>query len=397
MSRLRNSKTLLILFLALILSAGACTPPPAEPVPPTPEATPTVQEVETGIPWELVWQDEFDGESLNPDNWIMETGAGGWGNHEWQYYTDRPENVRLEDGLLIIEARKEDYRGSDYTSARINTQYLQTWKYGRFEARMKLPTGQGIWAAFWMLGEDLWTAVWPNNGEIDILENIGNPFTIYGSLHGPGYSGGNNVGGAAVSDSALNENFRTYAVEWAPGEIRWFLDDRNYNTITENQVPGRWVFDHPFFLILNVAVGGDWPGSPDETTVFPQRLLVDYVRVYRDPTLSVSDLQGQMLHVSDITMDLQAAGEKWEGTAYVTVVDQDGNPVEGVTVTAGWLGVVTGATKNSVSSEDGIAGPFVGTKTSFSDEISFCISTLDKSPYSYEKSANAQTCAFASP
>ncbi|MFN3334066.1 MAG: family 16 glycosylhydrolase, partial [Caldilinea sp.] len=217
--------------------------------------------------WELVWSDEFDSPELSSDNWLAESGAGGWGNNELQFYTDRPENLRIEDGVLVIEAREEDYRGSRYTSARIKTQYRHTFQFGRIEARMKLPTGKGIWPAFWMLGEDMPTVGWPRAGEIDIMENIGDPHTIHGTVHGPGYSGGSGVGRAYTArDKALDQDFHTYAVEWAPGEIRWYLDDVLFNTITEADVPGAWVYDHPFFIILNLAVGGNWPGYPDTTT-----------------------------------------------------------------------------------------------------------------------------------
>ncbi|WP_416181195.1 family 16 glycosylhydrolase [Chloroflexus sp.] len=233
-------------------------------------------------PWTLVWSDEFESATLNPQNWLFDKGAGGWGNNELQYYSNRPENVRIEDGVLIIEARNEEYMAWEYTSARIKTHYLQSWTYGRIEARMKLPVGgKGIWPAFWMLGDNITTARWPNCGEIDIMENIGNPTVVYGSVHGPGYSGGNAITKSFVSAVDLSADFHIYAVEWEADEIRWYVDDQLYHTLRREQVPGEWVFDHPFFLILNLAVGGNWPGSPDETTVFPQQLLVDYVRVYQ--------------------------------------------------------------------------------------------------------------------
>ncbi|MGQ9483155.1 glycoside hydrolase family 16 protein [Chloroflexus sp.] len=233
-------------------------------------------------PWTLVWSDEFESETLHPQNWLFDKGAGGWGNNELQYYSNRPENIRIEDGVLIIEARNEEYTAWEYTSARIKTHYLQSWTYGRIEARMKLPVGgKGIWPAFWMLGDNIATVRWPNCGEIDIMENIGNPTVVYGSVHGPGYSGGNAITKSFVSAVDLSADFHIYAVEWEADEIRWYVDDQLYHTLRREQVPGEWVFDHPFFLILNLAVGGNWPGYPDETTVFPQQLLVDYVRVYQ--------------------------------------------------------------------------------------------------------------------
>jgi beta-glucanase (GH16 family) len=256
----------------LLMGCSSSTPAVSVPAEPTPTAS----------PWILVWSDEFDGETLNSRNWLFDKGAGGWGNNEWQYYTDRPENVRIENGVLIIEARNEEYLAWKYTSARIKTHYLQSWTYGRIEARIKLPVGgKGVWPAFWMLGENVATARWPRCGEIDIMENIGNPTTVYGTVHGPGYAGNKAISKAFVSPVDLSADFHIYAVEWEADEIRWYVDDQLYHTVRRDQVPGEWVFDHPFFIILNLAVGGNWPGYPDETTIFPQQLQVDYVRVYQ--------------------------------------------------------------------------------------------------------------------
>ncbi|WP_442886266.1 glycoside hydrolase family 16 protein [Chloroflexus sp.] len=260
-------------WLALLALTG-CTTTPAASIAPEPQPTPS--------PWTLVWSDEFDGETLNPRNWLFDKGAGGWGNNEWQFYTDRPENIRIENGVLIIEARKEEYLAWEYTSARIKTHYLHSWAYGRIEARIKLPPGgKGIWPAFWMLGENIATARWPACGEIDIMENIGNPTVVYGTVHGPGYSGGNAISQSFTSPVSLADNFHLYAVEWEADEIRWYVDDQLYHTVRRDQTPGEWVFDHPFFILINLAVGGNWPGYPDETTVFPQQLQIDYVRVYQ--------------------------------------------------------------------------------------------------------------------
>ncbi len=198
-------------------------------------------------------------------------GVGGWGNREWQWYTDRPENARLEDGFLIIEARQEAFVRGNYTSARLKTEGRHAWTYGRFEARIQIPRGQGIWSAFWLLGAE--GGRWPDNGEIDIMENIGRElYTVYGAVHGPGYSGGQAVDSPYTRASApFADDFHTFAVEWEPDEIRWHVDDHLNLTVTPADVPGKWVFDRPFFIILNVAVGGDWPGYPDETTIFPRR------------------------------------------------------------------------------------------------------------------------------
>jgi len=388
--RLQLKDTVLPMLIVLSVLLTSCQPFATTDTLPAPKPAPTLPG------WELVWSDEFDSPILDPDNWLVETGAGGWGNNESQFYTDRPENLRIEDGLLVIEARQEDYRGSRYTSARIKTQYKRVFQYGRIEARMKLPTGKGIWPAFWMLGEDLPTAGWPRAGEIDIMENIGQPHTIHGTVHGPGYSGGNSVGAPyTVSGNPLHEDFHTYAIEWAPGEIRWFLDDVLFNIVREADLPGPWVFDHPFFLLLNLAVGGNWPGYPDETTRFPQQLLVDYVRVYRNPALELDNQP--VLHISDLRLMMTQESDTWQAEAWVTVVDQDGHPVEGAVVTAGWLGVVTGATAEATTGADGVAGPFRARKVSAAQEVSFCVSAIHKAGATYDKSQNSATCAFQSP
>lgn len=381
------------LLLLSLMMLNACSSPLPQ------ESLPTLSNPELELPgWELVWQDEFNEDVIKADNWVFDIGAGGWGNNEWQHYTDRPDNVRIEDGVLIIEAREEKYMGSNYTSARMKTQYLQTWTYGRMEARMKLPTGQGVWSAFWMLGDDFTKVGWPQCGEIDIMENIGNPNTVYGTLHGPGYSGGSGVGASHTAAGVdLSEDFHIYAIEWEPEEIRWYVDDTLFQTRSDTDVPGEWVYNHPFFILLNLAIGGQWPGYPDDTTIFPQQLLVDYVRVYRYPALNLENIQAGEIHVAEITMDTQEVDGVWQATTNVTVVDQNGAPVKDTIVTAGWLGVVTGGTKDAKTDEDGIAGPFQATKTSQAKEISFCISDLSKSRYTYDKSANAQTCVFVEP
>ncbi|QJE03511.1 glycoside hydrolase family 16 protein [Massilia forsythiae] len=233
--------------------------------------------------WILDWHDEFDGRELDRTKWVAETGDPRNGNDERQFYTARPQNLRVEDGKLVIEARRERYEGKDYTSARIKTQGLQERTYGRYEARIRIPRGQGIWPAFWMLGADIGTAGWPRCGEIDIMENIGKePGLVHGTLHGPGYSGEKGVGKpSALDKGAYADDFHLYAVEWEPGEIRWFRDGILYHTARPDTVGGDWVFAHQFFVILNLAVGGYWPGYPDGTTPLPQHMLVDYVRVYR--------------------------------------------------------------------------------------------------------------------
>lgn len=242
--------------------------------------------------WKLTWSDEFNGPNgSSPDaaKWSFETGGGGYGNNEQETYTTRPVNAEQEHGKLVITARKEDFTGKDgiakhYTSARIRTLGHFSQKYGRFEARIKLPTGKGIWPAFWMLGDDVEKDGWPKCGEIDILETIGATDTMYSTLHGPGYSGAHGISAKFTlpAGEKVDSAFHTYAVEWAPNDIKFFFDKHLVAHRTPSDLPAgtKWVYDHPFFIILNLAVGGYWPGNPDATTVFPQKMLVDYVRVY---------------------------------------------------------------------------------------------------------------------
>lgn len=281
-----HNKLHFILCISLILGACAVTTPESAQTPvPSPLPTSTAEWDRAG--WIIAWHDEFDGSELDLRNWTFDIGGGGWGNQEWEAYTNRPENVRVEDGMLVIEAREEPdlIAGHNYSSARIKTQGLHAWQYGRIEARIKLPYGQGIWPAFWMLGDDLSKKGWPAAGEIDILEFIGKePDHIYATVHAPGYAGGDGVGSSfVVSPDSLKDDFHAYAIEWEEHEIRWYFDDQQYFKLTPDDVPDEWIFDHPFFIILNLAVGGRWPGYPNKTTVFPQFLYVDYVRVYQKP------------------------------------------------------------------------------------------------------------------
>ncbi len=238
--------------------------------------------------WKLVWSDEFkqpDGSAPDPAKWGYDTGGTGWGNNELEYYTSRTNNARIEGGKLIIEARKENFGGKNITSARLLTKDKLSWTYGRVEARIQIPRGQGIWPAFWMLGTNIDSVSWPKCGEIDIMENIGRePCKVHGTVHGPGYSGDDGIGGpVALPDGvAVADDFHVFAVECEPDRIAWFMDGRQYFSITPARLPknARWVFNQPKFLLLNLAIGGGWPGYPDNTTTFPQRMVVDYVRVY---------------------------------------------------------------------------------------------------------------------
>ncbi len=266
------------------LALAACGGETAVLAPATP--IPTVTPIGYRAGWQLRWHDEFDGPEIDPANWGRETGGNGWGNAELQFYTNKPDNAFVEDGHLVIQALQQNHQGRQFTSARMITQEKFEQAYGRFEARLQIPHGQGIWPAFWALGGDIDEVGWPQCGEIDIMENIGRePAIIHGTVHGPGYSGANGVGAAySLPDGrSFTDDFHIYAIEWESTAIRWYVDDILTNTITTDDVPGKWVYDHPVFILLNVAVGGYWPGSPDDTTVFPQRMLVDYVRVYERP------------------------------------------------------------------------------------------------------------------
>jgi beta-glucanase (GH16 family) len=237
--------------------------------------------------WQVVWEDEFDGPAgqiPNATRWRFDVGTD-WGNAQLEYDTNRATNASTDgNGNLTIVARKEAYQGRSYTSARINTRGYFERAYGRFEARIKLPVGQGIWPAFWLLGADQATVPWPACGEIDIMEFRGQlPNIVTGSLHGPGYSGGSAwTGSFERTGAGFDQDFHVFAIEWSPDRITWLVDGQAYQRVTREEfAPSRdWVFDHPFFIILNVAVGGNYVGPPDATTVFPQTMTVDYVRVY---------------------------------------------------------------------------------------------------------------------
>lgn len=235
--------------------------------------------------YQLVWSDEFNGTAGTlPDEskWNFDLGNNnGWGNEELENYTNNPENVSLDgNGNLVITALKT---GNNYTSARVKTQNLFSQAYGRFEARIKTPHGPGIWPAFWMLGANVNEVGWPECGEIDIMELKGQaPNVINGTVHGPGYSAGGAISSSfALQNSRFDLDYHVFAVEWTEDQIDFFVDDYLYNRITKSDVPGRWVYDHPFYLILNVAVGGNYVGFPTAQTPFPQKMTIDYVRVYQ--------------------------------------------------------------------------------------------------------------------
>lgn len=249
-------------------NAGATTPSP-------PGATVTA------------WSDEFDGAANSlpdPSKWTYDLGSGGWGNQELQTYTNSRDNVHLDgDGHLVIHVLATP---SGFTSARLKTQGVFAAQYGRLEASIKLPAGQGIWPAFWMLGVNITAVSWPQCGEVDIMENIGSqPAVNRGSMHGPGYSGAKAISAPFVlpAGQKFSDSFHSFAIQWVQGSVTFSVDGAPYHTVTRASIPPgtQWVFDSPFFLLLNVAVGGTYPGSPGPATQFPQDMLVDYVRYTR--------------------------------------------------------------------------------------------------------------------
>jgi beta-glucanase (GH16 family) len=242
-------------------------------------------------PWKLVWSDEFEGAKLDYTKWAAEENAHGGGNGEMQFFVERPENLRVEGGNLVIEARKEKFSSAgqqrDYTSGRIRTKYRADWKYCRVEVRAKLPQGRGIWPAIWMLPTAEKYGGWAASGEIDIVELVGHePGTVHGTLHyGDKWPKNKNTGTPfKLKSGVFADDFHTFAMEWEEGVIRWYVDGELYQTQTKWTSTGGAFpapFDQPFFLVINIAVGGQWPGPPNKDTVFPQRLLVDYVKVYQ--------------------------------------------------------------------------------------------------------------------
>jgi beta-glucanase (GH16 family) len=246
----------------------------------------------------LAFKDEFNGASGAPvdtTKWTSETGGSGWGNQELQYYTNSTDNAYQDGtGSLVIKAIKLTapltltcwYGPCQYTSARLITKGKFEQKYGKFEARIKIPRGQGMWGAFWMLGNNIDTVGWATCGEIDIMENIGRePSIVHGTVHGPGYAGANGIGASfsLPNNSLFADDFHVYSTEWSENLIRFYVDGTLYKTITPSDIPqgSTWVYDHPFFTILNFAVGGPWGGNPDQTSAFPQTMMVDYVRIYK--------------------------------------------------------------------------------------------------------------------
>ncbi|MEM5948454.1 family 16 glycosylhydrolase [Spirochaetia bacterium 38H-sp] len=298
--------------------------------------------------WQLVWSDEFDGTSLDTTYWSYEIGNGqaqgipGWGNNELEYY--QQNNVSVSGGYLTIEARNEtvtdSYGSYNYTSGKIVTKDKFDFTYGRVEIRAKLPKGQGIWPALWMLGADIDTNAWPNCGEIDIMELIGSqPEVIHGTIHGP-ISGGSGVGsGYTLTSGDFSDDFHVFAMEWDDDEVEFYVDDILFHVVNKNEILSDWVFDHAFYFIFNVAVGGSWPGDPDATTVFPQQMQVDYIRVYED--INPDTISGQEVWDCDYEKTWTPPAEPAPTVTQVTATDDTEyyllNPDSNLTdATIGW-------------------------------------------------------------
>jgi uncharacterized protein (TIGR03437 family) len=314
--------------------------------------------------WQLVWSDEFNGPAgtpPNPANWNYDLGGGGWGNGEAETYTNSPNNVFQDgDGNLVIQALDSS---GNYTSTRLQTgapgASTQTtdlsWQYGWIEARIKLPFGQGVWPAFWMLGEDIATVSWPQCGEMDIMENFGtfnnNASINNGTAHGPGYSGGSGITAAITLPfgETVYDDYHVYALEWSANSVQFFVDGVMYNNVTPASIPAgdQWVFNAPFFILLNLAIGGPstFLGTPNSSVTFPQDLVVDYVRVYKAVTLAANTpaiSPGSVVNAASYLGTLAPGalavlyGTNLADNVYQNVIDADGNFVKtlaGVTVT----------------------------------------------------------------
>jgi beta-glucanase (GH16 family) len=288
--------------------------------------------------WSLTWQDEFNGTGIDAANWAFETGTGynGWGNNELQYYTNRSDNATVSNGNLLIIAKKEPMQGSDYTSARMITKGLQSWTYGKMEARIRLPEGQGTWPAFWMLGQNISTAGWPQCGEIDIMEHINSEGKIYGTMHWD-----NNGHAKYGGDVPCNvSQYHLYSVEWDKYGIRWFLDGSAYweGDITGN-VNGTEEFHRPFFILLNLAVGGNWPGPPNAATVFPDTMFVDYVRVYQKTSGMNENMNiNNFMHVSPDTgtgnLTIEITHQPVSRNVGITICNVNGQNIKSLTTSS---------------------------------------------------------------
>ncbi len=279
----------------------------------------------------LIWEDAFDGTEINTKIWnVLDDNSGG-GNAELQYYTSRPENVYIENGCLVLKALKENYEDKKFTSGKVTTRYHSDWRYGRIEASIKLPEGQGIWPAFWMMPSESVYGEWPKSGEIDIMELIGqDPSTVYGTLHfGPPYNYTNGLYGLA--SGKFSDGFFKFSIDWTPDSIRWMVNDEVYSkkTVADMDEAFQWnAFQERFYVILNLAVGGNWPGPPNAETVFPQTMTIDYVRVYGDPSeQEIHAIDSAYANAKNVTYtftNIPGATFNWTVPAGVTILEGQG-------------------------------------------------------------------------
>jgi len=271
---MKNMSTTIVQVLFILLASAGC-----KKSAPTEAAQTSQADSIPAIPgWTLVWNDEFNGAAVDPGKWEYEVNGDGGGNNELQYYTSRPQNSYVDSGKLVIEARKEDYLGKSYTSARMRTKMKGDWTYGRFDIRAQLPYGQGLWPAIWMLPTDEVYGGWPLSGEIDIMELLGQETDkVYGTIHYASASGQHQQSGGSYTlpTGTFAGDYHTFTIVWDTTGIAWYVDGVRYFAAAHQQP-----FDKRFHILLNVAVGGNWPGSPDEFTTFPQKMFVEYVRVY---------------------------------------------------------------------------------------------------------------------
>lgn len=226
--------------------------------------------------YSLAWSDEFNDGNIDTTSWNYNIGGEGWGNNEQEYYTDK--NATIEDGNLVITAKKETTGSNGYTSSRMTTQGKREFKYGKIEAKIKIPIGQGIWPAFWMLGSNIGKIGWPDCGEIDIMEHINSDSIFYGTIHW----GNNGKQSNGSSITGAPEDYHLYSIEWTTDSVAWYFDEKKFHQFAiNNKNFGTEEFQQPFFILLNLAVGGDWPGQTIDDSKFPAKMYVDYVRVYQ--------------------------------------------------------------------------------------------------------------------
>ncbi|WP_338590506.1 glycoside hydrolase family 16 protein [Shewanella khirikhana] len=361
--------------------------------------------------YELVWSDEFDGNSLDQSKWSYQLGDGcdiglcGWGNNEREYYKEA--NVTVSGGLLTLTAKKERTKGSAYSSGRIRSIFKGDFKYGRVEARMKLPAGQGLWPAFWMLPTEETYGGWAASGEIDIMEavNLGGTGAneVHGTLHfGAPWPDNQYVGQGHSPSTSVTENFHTYRVDWEPDEIRWYVDDVLYQTQTQwSSTGGDYPapFNKDFYILLNLAVGGHWPGDPDSTTPFPSSIQVDWVRVWQDPAISGGggvdpEPVASQTQVSGISTDYRRMKGSYAAQVTVSVGNELGGAVAGALESGSLSGSYNETLSGTTDSAGNVQLQSAGTLTS-KGPYEFCVTDISHAELSYNPAGNTPTCSSA--